>query len=163
MILDIITMVLIILGAILSLCAAIGLLRFPDLMSRMHASAKPQILGLMLILCAAALQNPHWGTLSTLVVIILFQMGTTPVSVHMIGRAGYRTKHLRASRLYVDDLAAAVERAEERAQAEERERGQAAQATQATQAGGNSRLGGSSAAVVPPEAGADDGPEAGTS
>lgn len=114
MIADILTLVCIFIGAVLSVCAAIGLLRFPDLMSRMHAAAKPQILGLLFVLLGTALQNPDWGTISTLVVIMLFQMCTTPVGVHMVGRAGYRTKHLRPALLYQDDLAKAVERAESR-------------------------------------------------
>ncbi|HEX5200436.1 MAG TPA: monovalent cation/H(+) antiporter subunit G, partial [Actinoplanes sp.] len=36
-------------GALLSLAAGVGLLRFPDLLSRMHAATKPQVLGLLLI------------------------------------------------------------------------------------------------------------------
>ena len=42
-------------GAAMSVAAAIGLLRFPDLMSRMHAATKPQVLGLLLMLAALGL------------------------------------------------------------------------------------------------------------
>ena len=41
-------------------------------------------------------------------------MATTPVGTHMVGRAGYRTKHLRRSMLYRDELSDAVAMAEER-------------------------------------------------
>lgn len=128
MIADIVSLICILAGALLSVCAAIGLMRFPDLLSRMHAAAKPQILGLLLILLGAALQNPHWATVSSLIVIVLFQMGTTPVGVHMVGRAGYRTKHLRSSLLFRDDLADAVARAESRERAAAQERAEADEA-----------------------------------
>ena len=111
MVLDIISAVLFFLGALLSLAAAVGLARFGDLLSRMHASAKPQVLGLILI------------AVTTLAIIISFQLVTIPVATHMVGRAGYRTKHLRRSMLYRDELAEAVERAEAREIAWERQRG----------------------------------------
>jgi len=122
-VLDIISAVLIFLGAVLSLAAAIGLVRFGDLLSRMHASAKPQVLGLILVAVAIAIQFPTWATVTTLAIIISFQLVTIPVATHMVGRAGYRTKHLRRSMLYRDELAEAVDRAEAREIAWERQRG----------------------------------------
>lgn len=119
MIVAVLTGILILGAALLSLAAGIGALRFPDLLSRMHATSKPQIFGLVLVLFAVALQNPHWGPITTMVLIVLFQLATVPVAAHMVGRAGYRTRHLRRSMLYRDELAEAVERAEEREEAEE--------------------------------------------
>ncbi|GAA1928852.1 MULTISPECIES: monovalent cation/H(+) antiporter subunit G [Brevibacterium] len=123
MILDIISAVLILLGGVLSLAAALGLLRFGDLLSRMHASAKPQILGLLMVAVAIAIQYPAWSTVTTLAIVISFQLVTIPVATHMVGRAGYRTKHLRRSMLYRDELAEAVDRAEAREAAWERRKG----------------------------------------
>lgn len=123
MILDIISAVLILLGGVLSLAAALGLLRFADLLSRMHASAKPQVLGLLMVAVAIAIQYPTWSTVTTLAIIISFQLVTIPVATHMVGRAGYRTKHLRRSMLYRDELAEAVDRAEARQLAWERRKG----------------------------------------
>ncbi|WP_309131941.1 monovalent cation/H(+) antiporter subunit G [Brevibacterium sp.] len=122
MVLDIVSAVLILLGGVLSLAAGVGLLRFSDLLSRMHASAKPQVLGLILVAIAIAIQFPTWATMTTLAIIISFQLVTIPVATHMVGRAGYRTKHLRRSMLYRDELAEAVERAEAREIARERRR-----------------------------------------
>lgn len=123
MILDIISAALILLGGVLSLAAALGLLRFGDLLSRMHASAKPQVLGLLMVAVAIAIQYPTWSTVTTLAIIISFQLVTIPVATHMVGRAGYRTKHLRRSMLYRDELAEAVDRAEARELAWERRKG----------------------------------------
>lgn len=96
-------------GALMSLAAAIGLLRFPDLMSRMHAATKPQVLGLFLMLAAVGLQMRAWSLVPILLVAWLFQLLTVPVSAHMVGRAGYRTKHRRPELLSADELNDVVE------------------------------------------------------
>lgn len=116
--LDVLTAVFLILGSLLSLTAAFGLLRFTDLMSRMHAATKPQVLGLFLLLLAMALQLRSWAVLPILLIAWIFQLLTVPVSAHMIGRAGYRTKFLHKETLSQDDLdevvAAATEDEERR-------------------------------------------------
>jgi multicomponent Na+:H+ antiporter subunit G len=98
-------------GALMSLAAAIGLLRFPDLMSRMHAATKPQVLGLFLLLCAVGLQLRTWWVWPVLVIAWIFQLLTVPVSAHMVGRAGYRTRHLHRELLSADELEAVVQQA----------------------------------------------------
>lgn len=110
---DVIVGVLMLGGALMSLAAAIGLTRFPDLMSRMHAASKPQVLGLLLFLLAMAVQFESWVLLPVLAVCWLFMLLTAPVSAHMIGRAGYRTKHLRPELLTIDELDDVVARAQE--------------------------------------------------
>lgn len=111
LVIDAVSAVCMILGALMSLAAAIGLLRFPDLMSRMHAATKPQVLGLFLLLVALGLQMRTWWVWPILVVAWLFQLLTVPVSAHMVGRAGYRTKHLHKELLVTDELDAVVQKA----------------------------------------------------
>lgn len=108
---DVAAVVMLAAGSLLSLAAGIGLLRFPDTLSRMHAATKPQIFGLMLILAAIALDQHTWGTIASLLVVLLFQMLTAPISAHMIGRAGYRNGDVDRDLLVVDELDEAVERA----------------------------------------------------
>ena len=103
--------VCLLIGALLSLAAGVGLLRFPDALSRMHAATKPQIAGLAFILLAVGLDQRNWATVSTLFLVMLFQMLTAPVAAHMIGRAVYRTRHLRRELLLTDELADVVDRA----------------------------------------------------
>lgn len=110
-VLDVIAAVCLLLGALLSAAAGVGLLRFPDALSRMHAASKPQILGLVLVLAAIALTARSWSTVLVLVPVLLFQLLTVPISAHMIGRAGYRTGNFRRELLLVDELEEAVERA----------------------------------------------------
>lgn len=109
---DVIVAVLMLGGALMSLAAAIGLMRFPDLLSRMHAASKPQVLGLLLFLLAIAVEFRSWKLLPVLAVAWIFMLLTAPVSAHMVGRAGYRTKHLRPELLVIDELDDVVERAQ---------------------------------------------------
>lgn len=104
--------VLMVLGSALSLAAAIGLLRFPDLLTRMHAATKPQVLGSLLLFAAVGLQWRAWSLVPLLAVAWIFQLLTVPVSAHMVGRAGYRTKHYDRSHLSVDELEDVVARVE---------------------------------------------------
>ncbi|PPF56917.1 sodium:proton antiporter [Clavibacter michiganensis] len=109
--LDLVSLVLLILGGVLSVAAGVGLLRFPDPLARMHAATKPQILGVILVLLALALQSQSLSTAVMLVPVLLFQMLTAPISAHMVGRAGYRLRHFLREDLLVDELEEAIDRA----------------------------------------------------
>lgn len=116
---DAVSAVFMVVGALMSLAAAVGLLRFPDLMSRMHAATKPQVLGLFLLLAAVGLQQRTWWVWPVLLVAWIFQLLTVPVSAHMVGRAGYRTKHLHRELLSSDELEAVVQKAAAKAASED--------------------------------------------
>ncbi|MFE1167883.1 monovalent cation/H(+) antiporter subunit G [Nocardiopsis sp. NPDC058789] len=109
-VLDWIAILCILAGALLSLVAAVGLIRFPDLLSRMHAAAKPQVLGLLLVLVGIALRlvpQEETGTFSigTLILVGLFQVVTVPVAGHIAARVGYRTGRIREDLVVTDELA----------------------------------------------------------
>ncbi|WP_456825662.1 monovalent cation/H(+) antiporter subunit G [Cellulomonas sp. P5_E12] len=99
-------------GAFLAFAAGVGVLRFPDLLARMHAGTKPQVLGLILVLIGLALRLRSGGAVWALVLVAVFQMLTAPVAAHMVGRAGYRTGKVRRDLLVVDELTDDVERAQ---------------------------------------------------
>jgi len=109
--LNLLASISLLLGAFLSVAAGIGLVRFPDALSRMHAATKPQILGLIFVVLAIALESREWATLLLVIPIVLFQMLTAPISAHMVGRAGYRTGNFSKETLVVDELEDAVNRA----------------------------------------------------
>lgn len=117
-VIDTVSAVFLVVGALMSLAAAVGLLRFPDLLSRMHAATKPQVLGLFLLLAAIGLQMRTWWVWPVLLVAWIFQLLTVPVSAHMVGRAGYRTKHLHRELLSSDELDAVVQKAAQSARDE---------------------------------------------
>ncbi|MEV0004560.1 monovalent cation/H(+) antiporter subunit G [Micromonospora sp. NPDC050980] len=92
-------------GALLSLVAGIGLVRFPDTLARMHAATKPQVLGMLLLLAGLALRLRTGSDLGMLVLVAIFQLATAPVAAQMIGRAAYRAGRVDRSLLDVDELA----------------------------------------------------------
>lgn len=96
--------VLFLAGSFLAMVAGIGIARFPDLLSRMHAATKPQVLGLGMLMTALALEIRTGVVVWTLLLVVLFQVITAPVSAHMVGRAGYRTGRVRHDLLVVDEL-----------------------------------------------------------
>jgi len=91
-------------GAASCLLGALGLLRFPDLPTRLQAATKPQTLGLLLILLGTALRLEPAGAAS-LALVALFQVITAPVISQLLGRAAYRSGALRRDVLVTDDLA----------------------------------------------------------
>lgn len=104
---DITAMVLVLVGALLCLTAAIGLLRFRDVPTRLHAATKPQVLGLVLICIAIGLSLREWPASAFLVPIIMIQLATAPLAAHMVGRQAYRNGTIDERSLYVDELAEA--------------------------------------------------------
>ncbi|WP_034609548.1 monovalent cation/H(+) antiporter subunit G [Cellulomonas sp. URHD0024] len=98
-------------GAFLAFAAGVGVLRFGDLLSRMHAGTKPQVLGLVLVLLGLALRLRSGGAVWALVLVAVFQMLTAPVAAQMVGRAGYRTGKIRDDLLEVDELTSDMEQA----------------------------------------------------
>lgn len=113
---DVVASVCLIGGALLAFAAGVGVLRFPDLLSRMHAGTKPQVLGLILVLIGLSLRLRSGSAVWALVLVALFQMLTAPVAAHLVGRAGYRTGKVRRDLLVVDELTDAQSRADAREQ-----------------------------------------------
>jgi multicomponent Na+:H+ antiporter subunit G len=103
--LDVLVAACLVAGGLLSLVAGIGLVRFPDVLTRMHAATKPQVLGALFILLALAASLRTGAELATLVLIGGFQLATAPLAAQMIGRAAYRTGRVRHELLAVDELA----------------------------------------------------------
>ena len=101
--------VLILVSAFLSMAAGIGVVRFPDVLSRLHAATKPQVLGLAAVLIAIIAKVPSSGVVTTAVLVMTFQLLTQPMAAHMLGRAAYRTDHVRRDLLIEDDLGRDIE------------------------------------------------------
>lgn len=70
-----------------ALTASIGLLRFPDALTRMHASSKVGTLAGSLALLAAAIDIGGISAPSRALIAVLFLLMTAPVGAHLLGRA----------------------------------------------------------------------------
>lgn len=102
---DIISMTLISVGLFFFLGAAIGLVRFPDFYTRMHAAGKGDTLSTILILAGLAIHYLHrWSDIESdhsvefvqvalvalkVMAIAGFVMLTSPTSTHALMQAGY--------------------------------------------------------------------------
>lgn len=109
---DIASLVCVVLAVVFSASAGIGLLRFPDALSRLHAATKPQVFGLLLIIAAVALEQRSFMTLLALLPAFVFQSLTAPIAAHMVGRAAYRAGQVDTAALSVDELGPAIEQAQ---------------------------------------------------
>lgn len=79
-------------GSVLMLLAGLGILRMPDLFTRMHASTKGASLGVALLLAGAALHFGELGVTTKALVTTAFVFLTAPVAAHVLGRAAYARK-----------------------------------------------------------------------
>jgi len=78
-------------GAAFTLLATIGLLRLPDLFTRIHAASKAGVLGAGLLLAAVAIVSVDLAVAVRAVSGIVFLVLTTPVSAHLLARAAFRS------------------------------------------------------------------------
>ena len=93
--------VLVILGVFFNLVTAIGMVRLPDVYTRMQASTKAGTMGVGCIIIAGTIHFHSLAVAAHSVLVIAFIFLTAPVSGHLIGRAAYfvgapiwgRTKH----------------------------------------------------------------------
>lgn len=76
-------------GALFMALAALGALRMPDLMTRMHATTKAGAFGVGLMILGVALEFDDSGIQVRAFAIILFVLLTSPVAAHAVGHAGY--------------------------------------------------------------------------
>lgn len=118
---EIITSVLVLAGGLFSLAAAIGVVRLPDVLVRMHASTKAGTLGCGLILVAVAVHFGDTSIIGLCVATIVFLLLTAPIAAHMIGRAAYRTGVPLWSGTVTDELADEIAAAKQSGRQETKE------------------------------------------
>jgi multicomponent Na+:H+ antiporter subunit G len=89
---DIVAAIFIVSGAFFFLTATIGLLRFPDFYTRMHATGKGDTLGSLLILFGLALHNGFSLPSLKIILIAVFIFITSPTATHSIAKAALKNK-----------------------------------------------------------------------
>ena len=94
---------LLVLGAALCLIAAIGLVRLPDVLNRMHAASKPQSLGFLLLCVGLALILRDGAATAMLALAAGLQLVTAPVATQMMAKAAYRTDQYGEATVVVHD------------------------------------------------------------
>ena len=79
---DAVAVVLLLGGCFLCLTAGLGLVRFPDVLTRMHAGTKPQVLGVLLIMVGGALRLQGWSATWMLLLVDELRTGESQDSVY---------------------------------------------------------------------------------
>ncbi len=94
---DIVVIMLTVSGLLFFFATTVGILRFPDFYSRMHAAGKGDTLSSLLMLLALALYNFHEFNLANLLVavkillIVVFIFMASPTATHAITDAGFES------------------------------------------------------------------------
>lgn len=76
-------------GAILAIIGTIGVLRFPDFYTRLHAASVTDTASVSAMVIGMAFLSEHWLVLVKLAVIWLFILMTGPTSSHSIANAAH--------------------------------------------------------------------------
>lgn len=108
---EVIVSLLILIGVFLTLSAAIGIIRLPDVYSRMHAAGKGSTLGVITLMLATFIYFLSKGiAIPKVLLSILFLFMTAPLSALLVNRAAYRNGVPMAKNSVNDDLKKAYEK-----------------------------------------------------
>lgn len=99
-------------GLFFMLATTVGVLRFPDAYTRLHAGTKGLTVGAGLILVGAAIQAPSVGFAARALLVVVFLLTTNPIAIHAIARANYRAARARRH-LVLDEYAEHLERTDD--------------------------------------------------
>ncbi|TVR43578.1 MAG: monovalent cation/H(+) antiporter subunit G [Planctomycetota bacterium] len=105
MIAEVIASILVIGGAFFMFTAALGIVRMPDIYTRLHCSTKSATLGVGLILLAVAVNSGEGAVWARAIAGIAFFMLTVPVAGHILARAGYRVGAKQCAETLSDEWA----------------------------------------------------------
>lgn len=95
---------LLLVGSLFCLVAALGLVRFPDLYTRLHAAAKAGPIGAGLVLLGAGVASGDGETLLRAGLGLLFLVLTTPIAAHLLARAAMKARAPELSIASIDPL-----------------------------------------------------------
>jgi multicomponent Na+:H+ antiporter subunit G len=76
-------------GAVLILLSAVGVIRFDEVLVRLHALAKASTLGILLLLLGAAVNLRDLNDLTSVVLAAVLHVLASPPASNMISRAAY--------------------------------------------------------------------------
>jgi multicomponent Na+:H+ antiporter subunit G len=101
---DVVTACLVLGGAGFVLLAGLGLHRFDDVFSRVHAATKAVTFGMVLVVLGSILQITRAADVVKLLLAVLLQLISAPVSSHIVARAAYHAGTELSPLTAVDDL-----------------------------------------------------------
>lgn len=111
--LNLLTLVLVLIGVCFMVLSSVGLVRLPDVYTRMHAGGKSSTLGIIALLLGVAVHRGDLLAVAKIAALIAFFFLTAPVAAHMLGRAAYRTQVKPVRQTYPDELEGYYEQKED--------------------------------------------------
>lgn len=93
---------LMLLGSIIFLISALGLIRMPDVYNRIQTGTKATTLGTIISLIGLSLYHPEWS--AKLSILILFILLTNPISSHVVARGAHFSKNKMSDKTIGDKL-----------------------------------------------------------
>ena len=87
LLLDILSWIFLLAGSFFVLVSTIGLLRFPDFFTRLHAAGLADTLGILLIVLGLILQAGFTLVSVKLILIVVFIFFTSPAATHALAKA----------------------------------------------------------------------------
>ena len=87
---DFIAGILVVIGGFFPLVASVGLIRFPDVYSRMHAASKAGTVGSGFMMIALAFTADDGGTSIRALAGLVFLILTAPIAGHLLAGAAYQ-------------------------------------------------------------------------
>lgn len=97
--------ILVVTGSLFTLVASLGLLRLPDVYTRMHAASKAGTMGSCVILLALAITADDWPISVRALVGISFFLLTVPISSHLLAKAAHSAGFPASDVTVRDDIA----------------------------------------------------------
>ena len=82
-------------GAVVILASALGVLRFGDVLARMHALAEASTLGVLVVLAGAAVNLRDVNDVTSVLLAALVHLLTSPPASNMVSRAAYLSEGLQ--------------------------------------------------------------------
>jgi len=95
---------LVLLGAVFGLLAAIGIVRLPDLYTRLHAASKAGVVGTGLILIAVALISTDGAVILRAILGIIFLLLSTPIAAHLLARAAHKAGEMPTVTTTIEEI-----------------------------------------------------------
>ena len=87
---EFLTLLLLLAGAGFFLAGTVGLLRFPDVYTRLHALTKADNVGLGMVVAGLVLQAESWAAMGKLVLIWLLVLLASASVAHLVARTALR-------------------------------------------------------------------------
>ena len=106
LVLTLIVAVMLVAGGLFTFLAALGIVRLPDLYTRMHAASKAGTVGSGLLLLAVGLHAGDLATFSRAIAGFFFFILTAPVSAHLLAKAAHQVGYRLSPVSVLDEMKA---------------------------------------------------------